>query len=151
MAVFVRDAQVISAGATICSMPVKDKNEEYQRYAEEFDIHFIFDDHIPQLDFYTIPQVDIFATDSTGGYIGSLGQPVNLRSDAPICYIHRNRLCFRIAQNGSEFLNHAAEWKTRLTPCGEVEFYDSCQQAKESHDFLDLTELERSLRKQTHN
>ena len=148
-AVFVRDAQVISAGATIYSMPVKDKNSEYQRYAEEYDIHFIFDDHVPQLDFYTIPQVDIFATDSAGGYIGSLGQSTDLSSDAPICYIDRNRRCFRIAQNGREFISHAADWKTRLTPCTDVEFYASLSNARETHEFLDLTDLERSLQNLT--
>ena len=67
-AVYVKDAEVVPAGTTISSMPVKMKNREYQKYAEEYDICFIFDDHIPALPFYTVPWVDLMATDSRGGY-----------------------------------------------------------------------------------
>lgn len=51
-------------GTTLYPMSVKDKNTEYQRYADTYDLKFIFDDDIPQIDFYTVPRVDIFAKDS---------------------------------------------------------------------------------------
>ena len=38
-AVFVSDAQVIDAGATVNAMSVKDKDKEYERFAREYDIH----------------------------------------------------------------------------------------------------------------
>jgi hypothetical protein len=53
--VFVKDAEVIPTGTTIYYMSTKYKNEEYQKYADNYDIHFIFDDDIPTLSFYTVP------------------------------------------------------------------------------------------------
>jgi len=144
MGVFVRDAEVIPAGTTISSMSVKHKNREYQRYADEYDIHFIFDDSIPELDFYTIPQVDIFATDSSGGFIGSLGQSADMESNAPICYINRNRKCFMIAKDGRTFLRDVEQWKNLLTPCADVEFFTSKEAAKSKYEFLDGATMEQS-------
>ena len=72
ISVFSKDTEIISAGTTIYSMSVGDRNEEYQRYANDYDIQFIFDDYIPHLEFYTVPQVDIMAKDSRGGFIGTI-------------------------------------------------------------------------------
>ena len=51
------NAVIINAGTTVYSMPVSCKAPEYDRYAAEFDIHFIFDDNLPQTDFYTVPLI----------------------------------------------------------------------------------------------
>lgn len=141
LSVFVNDAEVILAGATCSSMSVRHRNSEYQRYADEYDIHFIFDDNVPALDFYTIPQVDIFATDSNGGYIGSLGKAVCFESDAPICYIDRNKNCFLITNNGTDFLENVKQWKELLIPCPEVEFFKSKEEAEQKYEFLDRGEI----------
>ncbi|WP_245975473.1 hypothetical protein [Oceanobacillus chungangensis] len=74
-------------------MSVYHKNEEYQKYANDYDIQFIFDDDIPHLEFNTVPYVDIMAIDSNGGFIGTVGQQCDLESDAPICYINRDLEC----------------------------------------------------------
>ena len=60
-------------GKTVYSMLVEDRDEEYQRYADEYDIHFIFDDKTVNIDFFTVPWIDIMAWDSEGGYIGTIG------------------------------------------------------------------------------
>ena len=137
VSVFVKDAEVIPAGATISSMSVKDKNAEYQRYAEEYDIHFIFDDGIPQVRFYTVPQVDIVATDSDGGFIGMVGQHFDLRSDAPVCYIDRGRKCYLIASRGREFVERAPVWKHNLTEYDGVRFYSSKKDAEKENEFVE--------------
>lgn len=144
--VYLKDAQIIPAGATISSMSVRHKNSEYERYAEEYDIHFIFDDAIPTLDFYTIPQVDIFATDSRGGYIGSLGAMADLDGKAPICYIDAQKHCYRIAENAHTFLEHVENWHQLLTPCDDVELYASLVEAAKKYEFLDRASVEQSLR-----
>ena len=72
IAVLVPDAEVISAGTTVYPMDVEYKNEEYQKYADRYDIHFIFYDDVPNPDFYSVPQVDIFARDSEGGLLEQL-------------------------------------------------------------------------------
>lgn len=124
-AIFIRDVEVIFAGTTVYSMPVAEKNEEYQRYADEYDIHFLFDDDIPVIDFYTVPQVDIMAVDSNGGYIGTVGQISDLESNAPICYIDNHRNCYLAAENGADFLEHASVWKKHLKPYEGIKIYDT--------------------------
>ena len=96
--IWIKDAEVIWAGAVISSMSIKHKNEDYKKIALEHDVHFIFDDEIPVVDFYTVPLVDIFAMDSTGGYIGSIGEAAYFGSNATICYISPQKECFFIAK-----------------------------------------------------
>lgn len=139
--VFVKDTEIIPAGTTIYSMPVTDKNSEYQRYADEYDIHFIFDDDIPCIDFYTVPHIDIMAVDSEGGYIGMLGQCCDLESDAPVCYIDREKNCYLIAADGADFMKHVADWKNRLEPYGDVVFYRSGEDARHELEFVDIKSL----------
>ena len=71
--VCVSGKDVIPAGTTVYSMSVEDRDEEYQRYADEYDIHFIFDDKTVNIDFFTVPWIDIMAWESEGGYIGTVG------------------------------------------------------------------------------
>lgn len=144
--VFVKDTEVNWAGATVYSMSIKHKNPEYQRYADEYDIHFIFDDNIPSLDFYTIPLIDIFAVDSDEGYLGSLGKGIALESNIPICYIDKNHNCFLIANNGKEFLNNIASWKTHMTPYKDVEFFTSKEKAMEKYEFIDNETIKQLLK-----
>lgn len=137
MSLFIKDAEIIHAGTTIYSMSVKEKNEEYERYADEYDIHFIFDDDIPHIDFYTVPQVDIMATDSQGGFIGTIGQMTDFESDAQICYIDNDRKCFLIAENAKDFLKCAPMWKSSLKEYNGVTFYNSKSDAEKAVEFID--------------
>ena len=104
LCIFVEDKEIIPAGTTVYYLSLSEKNENYQQYADEYDIHFIFDDNIPKLSFYTVPQVDVFATDSEGGLIGTVGSITDLESNSPICYINKNKKCFLIANDFKNFL-----------------------------------------------
>lgn len=141
--IWIKDTEVIWAGAVISSMSVKHNNEDYKKIALEHDVHFIFDDKIPVIDFYTVPLVDIFATDSTGGYIGSIGEAAYFGSDATICYISPKKECFFIADNFSEFIKHLDEWKQHLTPYNELEFFTSKEEAEKKYEFLNMLEFSR--------
>ena len=146
ISVIVSDAEVVCAGTPVNAMSVKHKNNEYQRFAEEYDIHFIFKDNIPEIDFYTIPMVDVFAVDSVGGYIGSIGQYTDLEGDIPICYIDSEKKCYLIAANGSDFLSNVHKWKERLTPYTDIEFFDSFEMAQAKFAFLDRAGIEHELK-----
>lgn len=137
MSVIIKDTEVIWAGTTVYSMPVKCKNAEYQRYAQEYDIHFIFDDNIPQIDFYTIPRVDIMATDSRGGYIGTIGEQCDLGSEAPVCYIDRTRKCFLLGKCGKDFLQKISTWQDNLEAYEGIMFYESKEAAMKENEFAD--------------
>ena len=137
-----KDVEIVRAGTTVYSMPIRHKNAEYERFAKEYDIHFVFDDNIPAVDFYTIPQVDILATDSNGGYIGTIGQMSDLESNAPIGYIDKDRQCYLISKNGKEFMEKVSSWKYALEPYDEIKFYSSKAEAMKENEFLILPRLD---------
>ena len=145
MAIFIKDVEIIHAGTTIYSMPVKDKNSEYERFADEYDIHFIFDDDIPQIDFYTIPQVDIMATDSHGGFIGTVGQITDMESDAKICYIDRSHNCYLITENAKDFISGISTWRSSLKEYNEIQFFSSKTEAEKALEFIDSHEIRKNL------
>lgn len=138
LCVFVEDKEVISAGATIYHIDSNDKNETYQQYADEYDIHFIFDYDSIELSFYTVPQVDIFATDSEGGLIGTIGSFTDLQSDLQICYINKNKECFLIANSGRKFLEITKSWKNNLKSYNGVRFYESKLEAEKELRFINI-------------
>ncbi|WP_195989443.1 hypothetical protein [Clostridium sp. D53t1_180928_C8] len=138
LAIFIEDTEVIKSGTTVYHMNSNDKNETYQQYADEYDIHFIFDDNIPKVSFYTVPQVDVFATDREGGLIGTVGSMTDLQSDLPICYINKNRECFLIATSGKESLETTTNWKNNLKPYNEVIFYKSKLEAEKELRFINI-------------
>lgn len=139
--VWLKDTEIIPAGTTVYSMSVKHKNEEYERFAKEYDIHFIFEDNIPVINFYTIPRVDIFAMDSKGGYIGTVGKLTDLESDAPICYIAKDKECYIITENGAKFLELASKWQENLTAYDGIDFYASKEAAMQENAFLKPEEM----------
>ena len=138
LGIFVEGYQPVLAGTSVSAMDLEDYNDEYKRFADEFDIHFIFEDNIPQIDFYTVPMVEIFAKDSHGGYIGSLGESVNLYKDIPICYIDKNKQTYIIAKTGKEFLDDVSHWKDNFVLYEDIEIFDSLQAAKSQYNFLNI-------------
>ena len=139
--VWIKDAEVLWAGTVISSMPEKYKDERYKKIALKYDVHFIFDDKIPVVDFYAVPMFDVFAIDSAGGYIGSIGEAAHLGSDATICYISPQKECFFIGNSFSEFIKHLDEWKQHMTPYNELQFFTSKEEAEKNYEFLDMLEF----------
>lgn len=133
---YIKDTEVIPAGTTVYSMSVKDKNEEYLKYEKNYDICFIFDDDIPEIDFYAVPMIDIFAKDHNGGFFGTAGEMTDLESEAPICYIDSDRNCFIAADNGRDFIKNAAYWKQNLVPDRKNEFFASREEAEKKYEFI---------------
>lgn len=141
--VWIKDAEVLWAGTVISSMPETYKDERYKKIALEYDVHFIFDDKIPVVNFYAVPMFEVFAVDSAGGYIGSIGEAAHLGSDATICYISPKKKCLFIADNFSEFIKHFDEWKQHMTPYNELEFFTSKEEAEKNYEFLDMSKFVR--------
>lgn len=135
----IEDTEVILAGTTIFPMSAHDKNEEYQKFASDYDIQFIFDDNIPHLEFFTVPHVDIMAKDSKGGFIGTVYQQCDLESDAPICYINRDLECLIISENAEDFLSNIGTWQDNLKPYDKITVYRSKAEAETELEFIDLS------------
>lgn len=104
-AVFCPSYDLLPAGTTIYSMSDSDNDDIYQQLANQSDIYFIFDRNLPAVDFYAVPQIDIFATDSKHGYWGTIGTTTDIENmSAPICYIDRNKEVSIVAENLKSFL-----------------------------------------------
>lgn len=129
------DMRVILAGTTVYAMPVKDRNEEYERFAAEYDVQFIFEDRVPAIDFYTIPHVEIFAADSREGW---LGQVQDGRTEDWICYIDRERNCWKAAESMDAFVKKAPAWRGELEASQEIQIYASKAEAEKEYEFLEI-------------
>ena len=106
-------------GKTILSMPAKDKSEKvFEILANKYDVHFIFNDNIPQIKFYPVPELVIFATDSLNGYFCSTNPNVNISEEnSPIYYIDEKLNYYYLASSLQAFLNiivFCTEWKEKL-------------------------------------
>ena len=133
-----KEVRMIQAGATVYSMSVSSRNEEYQKLADAYDMHFIFDDMNVKVDFYTVPRIDIMAVDSQNGYIATVGEMSNFDSDAPICYIDQDRHAYLIAKNARELIANIASWRTSLIPYDGIRFFQTKEEAQKVYEFLDM-------------
>lgn len=113
----------VCTGKVILSMTVTEKQEKaYQILAEEYDVRFIFDDAIPKLEFYPIPQLGIFAIDSLGGCFGSTNVVVDISEEnAPIYYVNNELQYYYLAANLLAFIQLVVfqpEWKKGIVKDG---------------------------------
>jgi hypothetical protein len=139
--IFPREIEVVPAGTTLNSMSARAKNAEYQRYADIYDLKFIFDDDIPQIGFFTVPYVDVFARDSTGGLFGTIGETTSISAVAPICYISDSKECFLIADSLKDFLQmleSGRDWRTTMISNRDISFFQSKADAEQSFEFVDI-------------
>lgn len=131
------ETELVLAGAKIEAMPASCKNAEYERFAREYDIHFLFEDAMPALDFYTIPYVCVWAADSAGGFFGTVdGLPDLEDSSAPVYYISKEKICFRVADTFKAFVDSPAGWQARLTEANDIALYASREKAEAANEFL---------------
>lgn len=133
-----RGGRLISAGTTVYSMSKEYRDAEYERYARDYGIHFIFEDRLPTIDFYMVPWVDIFAEDGIGGYLGKV---LGLQDGESICYIDKDRNCFLAAEDMESFLEKAPVWKQELKPMEQIKIYASKAEAEKEYEFWQEEEL----------
>jgi hypothetical protein len=134
---------VIPVGVSINAMPMSIKKKEcelYQQFAKRNDVHFLFEDNIPTVDFYAVPWVDVAATDSNGGYIASVGESFSLSDSMPLIYISAKRECFLITRDSMQFLSIASVWKKHLMPYKDVTLYPSKEAAMEDFPIINVVD-----------
>ncbi|MBQ7898377.1 MAG: hypothetical protein IJ307_00825 [Bacteroidales bacterium] len=136
---------IVLTGVSVNSMPLSVKRKEgeaYDDFARKYGIYFIFDDCIPEIDFYTIPKIEIAAMDADGGFIASVGEPFSLRDPVPLVYISAERKVYLITEDSSKFLSIASEWRERLTPFDGITLYASKEDARKVCPIIDLEQTE---------
>ena len=132
---------VVLTGVSVNSMPLSVKRKEgeaYDDFARKYGIHFIFDDCIPEIDFYTVPKIEVAATDGDGGFIARVGEPFSLRDSVPLIYISAERKAYLITEDSSEFLSIASEWKKKLIPYDGIALYASKEDARKDYPIIDF-------------
>ena len=133
--------EIVQAGTTIYSMQIKDR-KDYLMIEEKNAVFFIFDDCIPQIDFYAVPRIDIFARDNQDGYFGTIGDISDLENlKAIICYIDNNRNVFKVANCLREFLFPTDTIRERIQPMKPISgitFCSSLKEAKVLYEFLNI-------------
>lgn len=134
---------IIPAGTKITAMPTHDKNTEYERYANDYDIHFIFEDNLPTLNIYTVPAVEVFANDRSGGLFGQLYTDLENHS-FPIIYINTKNESFLVAESIEYFLQIASVWTQHLIPI-HLTCYPSKMAAENELHFLDTSTIQTLL------
>ena len=142
------DTEILMSGVMIDSMLIEERDEnkkEYRRYKENYDIRFIFDDDIPNISFFTIPEFYIIASDSDGGYIGGIGSGFELWSKEPIYYISSELKCYLINKSSKKFMKLPKGWRSSLTPCDKITIYKSKAEAEKYVDFLDINDELKAL------
>lgn len=136
---------IVLTGVSVNSMPLSVKRKEgeaYDDFARKYGIHFIFDDCIPEIDFYTVPKIEVAATDNVGGFIASVGEPFSLHVSVPLIYISAERKAYLITEDSREFLSIASKWKEKLTPYDGITLYKSKDDARKEYQIVDFEQTE---------
>ena len=138
VSVFVRNINIKWAGASVYSMPVSDKNAVYQNIADKYDVHFIFDDEKPELHFYSVPWVEVFAIDSCGGCFSSVEDLPGFDSKSPVVYIDGNKKVFWAAEDFEQFIGNLINCKDNMKPYSEVRVFDTKEDAMKIFEFIEV-------------
>lgn len=142
---FTSKGKVIFCGSEVYAMDKSEKSAEYEMFAKENDIHFLFDDFIPEIPFYTVPYTSVAALTSDGGFIASVGKPFDLYDKMEIVYITKDRKCFLITEDSTKFLSAAPHWREHLTPYDKIEFFDSKADAEKAYLIEDMPKFQNEM------
>lgn len=150
---------IVPTGTTIRATNLAQETESrelYEKLACDFGINFIFDNTIPQINFYAIPQIDIFATDNFGGYWATIGGRTDISNETdPICFIDNKQCTFFVSKNLNNFIYPLDTIDERIknkTPIDYITFYESKKDAKEvikKHNSLVFNDIK--MEKKTEN
>lgn len=137
--IFAKDIKPIPAGTTVYAMSVSDKNPEYDQLAENYDIHFIFEDDVPEISFYAVPRIDVFAT-ADCGYLATYGETTALESNAKILFISKDGEVRIAAAHLRKLLSVKKSWKSSMQKTKMVKLYSSKEEAMQQLKFFRLEE-----------
>ena len=140
---------IVLTGVSVNSMPLSVKQREgalYADFANKYGIHFIFDDDIPEIDFYSVPRLDIGARDNDGGFIASVSESFSLSDSICLVYISPDRKCYMLTKDATEFLSIVSDWRGRLTPYDGVTLYPNKDKAREEYEIIDFEKTEQYQR-----
>lgn len=106
-------------------------------------IFLIFEGMLPQVDFYPLPSLTLFARDAAGGFFAHGGAGL----ESPIYFVSRERECWYLAENFRSFVQMVIfepHWKARIA--GEAaELREDAAECLALGEIFGLSAPERSL------
>lgn len=120
------EVEIVPTGIMISSMSISDKNEEYKYIEDNYQVSFLFDDYIPEISFYTVPFVEIFAFNEDGFFVCN---------NDKIYYIN-NGECWIVASHLNEFKDNIRLWKDNLSLSKDIIIYSSKEDAMKELEFI---------------
>lgn len=134
--VYAPDAELAPAGTEIYAMPMKDKTDEYESVSKKTGIHFIFEDEIPMIPFYSVPYLCVFATDGGDGCFACRQIP-DISMEEPVYYIPGKKKIYRVAESLEELISNGHKWQDNLRQTKRIKIYDSRAAAEKNECFFD--------------
>lgn len=142
IAIFSSKVNVVPAGTTfrVMSARERERTPQYGEIEERYGIFFFFRDRdVPELPFFAVPHLTLFARDREGGWFGTSNQ-----GEEEVYYITPEGEPFRVSSSMKEFARRllaGEDWREMWEPAQELTLYPSKEAAAQAVELVPLSEL----------
>lgn len=142
IAIFSSKVNVVSAGTTfrVMSPRTREKTPQYGEIEERYGIFFFFSDRDePELPFFAVPHLELFARDREGGWFGTSNQ-----GEEEVYYITPEGVPFQVSNSMKNFARRLLaeeDWRELWEPAQELALYPSKEAAAQAVELVPLSEL----------
>ena len=136
------EVNVVPAGTTfrVMSPRTREQTPQYGEIEERYGIFFFFSDRDePELPFFAVPHLELFARDREGGWFGTSNQ-----GEEEVYYITPEGEPFRVSSSMKEFARRllaGEDWRELWEPAQELALYPSKEAATRAVELVPLSEL----------
>ena len=136
------EVNVVPAGTTLNVMSARERERmpQYGEIEERYGIFFFFRDRdVPELPFFAVPHLTLFARDGQGGWFGQSNQ-----GEEEVYYITPEGEPFRVSSSMKEFARRllaGEDWRELWEPAQELALYPSKEAAAQAVELVPLSEL----------
>ena len=140
--IFSSKVNVVSAGTTlnVMSARTREQTPQYGEAEEKYGISFFFSDRrVPEVPFFAVPHLELFARDGQGGWFGRSNQ-----GEEEVYYITPEGEPFRVSSSMKEFARRllaGEEVRELWDPVPELKLYPSKEAAAQAVELVPLSEL----------
>ena len=142
IAIFSSKVNVVSAGTTfnVMSARERERTPQYGEVEERYGIFFFFSDRDePELPFFAVPHLELFARDRESGWFGTSNQ-----GEEEVYYITPEGAPFQVSNSMKNFARRllaGEDWRKLWEPAQELALYPSKEAAARAVELVPLSEL----------
>ena len=140
--IFSSKVNVVPAGTTlnVMSARTREQTPQYGEVEEKYGISFFFSDReVPEIPFFAVPHLELFAQDREGGWFGMADS-----LEEEVYYITRSGEAFQVTRDRSSFARRllaGEDWRELWEPAKELTLYPSKEAAARAVELVPLSEL----------